>query len=367
MILVIVLLGWGLSGLASAATCTSNAGAVAWNTAANWNCGRVPAAGDSVIIPSGSTVRLNVDTNTLASLQIDLGGTLTIGAGAAFDVYLGGDLVNNGSITFTASGSTNVIYLAGANVTSTFSGSGTWLLDQIDFNGRNPRACTGTCTVELSGSPNLQFFNATPFAATSAVRTFNALGNTTATVTLALAGAQAIATANITYPNLVLAGNNNKTPAAGTLNILGSLTISNGTTYAGTTNDPSVNVSGDFTNNGTFTAGTGAVTFNGAAAQTLGGTTVTTFTDLIIANTGAGSTTLGINTRVAGNLSVSSGTFDLATFTANRTAAGGTITVAGGAMLMIGGTSTFPANYTTHTLAATSTVEYNGTNQKRGC
>jgi hypothetical protein len=274
-----LLLAWGADALA--VTCTSNAGARNWNTAASWSCGHVPATGDSAVVPNGSTVTLDVNTNALASLQINSGGTLGIAAGTGFDIYLGGNLINNGTINFFTSTSTNAIYLAGAGVTSTFSGSGIWELDRIDLNG-NVIACTGTCKVELSGSPNLQFFNATSFSALSGTNTFNALGNSTATVTLALAGNQTIATTGATYPNLVLAGSNTKTPSAGTLNIIGNLTVSAGTTYAGNTNNPAVILAGNFTNSGTFTSGTGTVTFNGAAAQTLGGTAAITFNNLTI-------------------------------------------------------------------------------------
>ena len=39
------------------------------------------------------------------------------------------------------------------------------------------------------------------------------------------------------------------------------------------------------------------------------------------------------------------------------------LVVAAGATLKIGGTGTFPANYATHSLASTSTVEYSGAAQ----
>jgi hypothetical protein len=66
-----------------------------------------------------------------------------------------------------------------------------------------------------------------------------------------------------------------------------------------------------------------------------------------------------------GNIYVDAGTLDLSSYTANRgtSMAGGTISVAAAATLKIGGTGTFPANYVTHSLASTSTVEYGGANQ----
>jgi len=370
------LVTWG--GNAYAAACSSVTGN--WGTAGTWSCGHVPVAGDTVTITLGTTVTLNVNTNVLASLTVD--GTLTTLAGSSADLYIGGNIVNNGTINMQLSTSTNTIYLAGAGITSTFSGTGTWLLDNLDLNGTAANPCTGACKVELSGSPNLQFINANLFAGNSATFTFNALGNSTATVTFNRAGNQAVATTGVIYPNLVLAGTSNKTSNVGTINVLGSLTVSSGVTWVGNTNNPTSNirgnliingsftagsgttsVAGNFTNNGTFTAGTSTVILNGTAAQTIGGTSTTTFNSLTVANTGAGSTTLLLNTAVAGNLSVNSGTFDLGVFTANRTAAGGTITIANGATLMIGGTNSFPTNYTTHTIGATSTIVYNGTNQ----
>lgn len=319
------LLGGAMNAYALA--CTSPVGAFNWSTAA-WSCGRVPANGDSAIVPNGSTITLDINTNALASLQVDVGGTITLAGTNGFDVFLGGNLINNGTLNFTSSAGINTIYLAGANVTSTFSGSGTWLLDNLDLNGTKAIPCTGSCRVELSGSPNLQFNSATLFSALSASNTFNALGNSTATVTFARAGAQTIPTTNVTYPNLVLAGNNVKTPGAGTLTVLGSLTVSNGTTFATNTNNPAISVagsitintggiytggsgavgvSGDFTNNGTFNAGTSTVTFTGTSAtQAIGGTSTTTFNNLVI-NKASNDLTINTTPTINGTLTFTSG------------------------------------------------------------
>jgi hypothetical protein len=92
--------------------------------------------------------------------------------------------------------------------------------------------------------------------------------------------------------------------------------------------------------------------------------TAATYGNLTISGL-AGTTTFtlaGIAT-VAGNLSITSGTFDLGTYTANRSAAGGTLTVSSGATLDIGGINTFPTSYSSHSLDAASTVDYYGTAQ----
>jgi hypothetical protein len=63
------------------------------------------------------------------------------------------------------------------------------------------------------------------------------------------------------------------------------------------------------------------------------------------------------------DLRVSAGTLDLSINSADRESAGGTLTVADGATLRIGGTGSFPGNYSTHAIGSTSTFNYDGTNQ----
>jgi hypothetical protein len=371
----IIVLTLSLSGLslwygnAYAVTCTSTGTGGNWNAAGTWTgCGGgIPATNDDVIISAGATVSLNANTNALASLTVNTTGTLSVPTGGNADIYIKGNITNNGTINMQSSTGVNTIYLVGAGITSILSGTGTWLLDNIDMNGNGGAlACTGACTVEIIGSPYLQFSNATPLAAATTTRTFNALGNSTATVEVNLAGTQTLSANGVSYPNLVLAGSGTKNIGTGnnqTINVLGTLTINSGVTLSTTRTGMTIQAAQDFTNNGTFTGTNISVVFNGAIAQFIGGTSTTTFSNLTIASTGVGSTTLLRNSAVTGNLSVNSGTLFLSNFTANRTAAGGTITVANGSTLDIGGTNSFPANYTTHAIGATSTVVYSGTNQ----
>lgn len=164
-----------------------------------------------------------------------------------------------------------------------------------------------------------------------------------------------------TFNNLTLNNSNGLLlPAAAT--IKKNLTITSGILNVSAYN---LTVGGNWINNASvnaLTAGTRSVSFNGTIAQTIGGSFATTFNDLIILGT-ANTVSLAANADVAGNLFVTTGTFDIGSYTANRTAAGGTITVANNSLLKIGGTNSFPSNYTSTSLSAASTVEYAGTNQ----
>jgi trimeric autotransporter adhesin len=111
----------------------------------------------------------------------------------------------------------------------------------------------------------------------------------------------------------------------------------------------------------TFNTG-GIYIYNGSASQATGNGLPATVSALIVTNTG-GTVSLGATVSVTSNLTVSAGTFDLGSFTANRATSGGTLTVANAAALKIGGTNPFPFNYATHNLGASSTIEYEGSAQ----
>jgi hypothetical protein len=141
-----------------------------------------------------------------------------------------------------------------------------------------------------------------------------------------------------------------------------NLLISAGTLTA---NNFNLSVKGNWTNNAStagFIAGTATVTFNGSSAQVIGGSFSTSFHHLTIASN-TSTVSLGASQSIGGNLTVSTGTFDLLTYTVNRSALGGLLTVSNNAVLRIGGTNTYPSNYAASTLTVASTVEYAGTNQ----
>jgi hypothetical protein len=134
---------------------------------------------------------------------------------------------------------------------------------------------------------------------------------------------------------------------AGTLNLAGSLTLTNGT--------------------GTLTPGISGsiVNYNGTtAAQTVTLSSAITYNNLYLNNTSGSWATLGAaitTANVTGNLRVQSGTFSNGGFAIAGTGTK-TFEVANGATFKVAGTtSAFPTGFGTVTLGATSTVDYSGT------
>ncbi|MHC1731100.1 MAG: DUF2341 domain-containing protein [Bacteroidales bacterium] len=120
-------------------------------------------------------------------------------------------------------------------------------------------------------------------------------------------------------------------------------------------------VSGDWTNNGNFShTGAGRVTFVGSE-QTISGTASHFFPHLTISS--PGSVTLGASVGLYGDLTVTSGVFDIGPFTVNNTSSGGYFTLQNGASLKIGGTGSLPTGYDEFLFTPGSMVEYAGTNQ----
>ena len=262
----------------------------------------------------GSTVEYNGTNQTVADMP-----------------YSNLTLSNTGTKTFAAgtTGISGTFTISGSASAQTLTNSST-----IDYNGGAQNIIvipSGYYSLTLSNAGTKTFLS----GATTIYSTFTISGSATADATTNSAvisyngpGAQTVLAIN--YYTLNLTSGGTKTFAAGTTGIAGSFTFGGSATANATTNSTTIS-------------------YNGNGAQTV---TTITYYNLTIAKS-AGTATLAGNTTINNDLSVSSGTFDLSTFTANRASAGGTLTVASGATLKIGGTNSFPSNYTTHTLSTT--------------
>ena len=112
------------------------------------------------------------------------------------------------------------------------------------------------------------------------------------------------------FANVTLTGAS-KTIAAGTITIAKNLTINTGATYLGSTNNPTLNVGGDFLNSGTFTQGTALVSFNGTVAQAIGGSSTTTFSNSVTNSNTSAALTANTSFNVNGTFTINaSAVFD---------------------------------------------------------
>ncbi|MEJ5308332.1 MAG: G8 domain-containing protein [Anaerolineae bacterium] len=236
-------LSWTISGLLRISAGTLTIGTNAGNSV-NYNTG-------SVITIEGGTLSIagRLGRNNDANRQVTYtqsGGTVTVvRVESTSSNYAGFDIGNAGS-SFTMSGGTIVIQRA----TSCTSG------DYLNV----------ASTYNVTGG-TLQIGNAsTPSANTMRINSTVPVGN------LVVDGS----TSEVTKPTAQLLNNS--------LTVVSDVTVQTGTTL--NANDLNLTVGGNWANNGTFTAGSGTVTFNGSSAQTIGGSSFTAFNNLTI-NSGA--------------------------------------------------------------------------------
>ena len=346
-----------------------------WATAANWTViagspSTPPAVTDIVQIGYASytnapAISSSVSVKTISfgsafasTLSLNAGGSLTI-AGAMGGVW-------SASATHTINANNQNITVVGDVLLS----------DGTAGRAINLNMGTGTTTIggslTQSGGANIVFSGAGNLSIGSNYNyTSGTFTRSTGTVTYTGNLTQVVAAVN--YNNLTInkASNIATLGSAATISgnllvtsgilllnastsITGNVTISSGATL--TSAIVTTSVGGNWTNAGTFTPSSGTVSFNSSIAQTIG---ASNFNNLTISKT-AGTATLTGNALIAGNLNLTAGTLDIATFTANRTTAGGTFTLSSNVTLVLAGASNYPV-YTTNTTFTTSTVHYNGT------
>lgn len=288
-----------------------NGGTISCNTNVTFS-GQLQVSAGSVTIGTGSNNFLfpNNGTITISGGALNVLGTLsdqpqsTIGP-MFFNMTGGTCTVGTGGSSFD-----DYAFAIGWSTSSTFNMSGGTLVIQ------NPQNFTGTPANAAANTTG--FFN----RATTSNFTGGTLqiGNASSpTRTIGIFSAKpaasnptnsALGAINPIY-NLEVVNANVTALLQTPITVSNNLTISSGTLNA---NNLAISVGGNWTNNGTFTPGTGTVTFNGAAAsQTIGGTTSTSFNNLTLNNTFATAPqiTLGINTTTSNVLTMTSGVVNL--------------------------------------------------------
>jgi hypothetical protein len=327
------------------------------------------------ITPSSGTFTSNNNTsyqrNRAASVSAGGGGadlfTHNLGTGSAnitnstfannaATVANGGAFILESTLVTTVSATTFTNNSAANIGGAVYTGGGSLLLDgtapTITFSGNS--APTGS-SIGVSAQTNVSGTNVViggdAYVGTGGVWTNNV--------------GSSLSPTNFIVDGGTFNGNNS------TMNIGGNLQIEPGAVVGGifNANSGTYNLSGNFTfmtgggPASAFNAGTSTFNFIGGAAQSINGPGTPNFNNFVVNKTAGTILTLNTNTPIIGALTVSAGILNLSTFNANRTAAGGTLTVSNGATLRIGGTGTVPSNFSTHAIGATSTIEYNGTNQ----
>ncbi len=309
----------------------------AWSIATNWTNG-VPSSTVAAVIGDASFTGNNQPTvNTTAACK-----SLTVGGSVSTILTLTKNLTVAGNIIINSNGTVN-------HPASTLTVSGNWT-----NNGTYANSST-SATVIFGGTAQS--------LGGSSITTFRKITINAGSV-------------------LTLNANFNCSGSSSLLSISGTLNPNEAPTYLVTVDNVIVN------NGGVLKINAAVSTSNydiGSSVTLSSGSIVeysSTILNQVITNgitystlrvSGAGTTktlagslpALRSTSSSVGNIYVLSGTLNLAGFTANRgtSVAGGTLSVSNGAILKIGGTGGFPANYTTNTLSLTSTVEYFGGDQ----
>ncbi len=373
----------GLSAITGSWTLSDNSNVARWNgavssdwfTAANWTTTEgtptlPPGINDIAEIGTVAFTNQPVINNAASVKSITLGSQQAV----TLTLTSGGSLTTQGNITGVwSANATHSINTDGQTLTVNGDLA---LSDGTSGHAINLNVGTGTVTVAgsvtQSGGANVTFTGA---GILNVGGSYNYVDGTftpgTSTIDYTGSGTQTIAA--LPYYNLQVnktggsAIISNATTIAGNLIVTqGILTLSGNTTVTGavnvssgaTLNSSSITLTagGNWNNSGTFIPSGSTVILNGTGTQTI---SATTFNNLTINKSGSTATLTG-NCTINGNLTLTTGTFDLSTFSANRSSTGGTFTISNGSTLQTAGANNLPAGFSTYTISPTSTTHYNG-------
>lgn len=311
-----------------------------WSTDGNWNPAGEPADSENVVIDGSASRNPEIFNSAKCNdIIIKNNGFLLINIGRSLDVngnmFIGqtddkddgiltlygaatlriaGDYIkkdqsvlNSGSSTVIFDGSGNQqIYSGGVDKEDDFNHilvskrSGTAsLADHIMINGNY---------IVTSGIVDAAGFDMAVSGSWMNIGTFYPQSGTV-TLNASTAGIWNIIVGNSSFNHLMINSTDTYQLSAD-MEVNGDLTISSGVLNA---NGFDIKIGGNWANNGTFNAGTGLLTFNGSGDQEInsGGTGVgKSFTDVLVSKP-AGSVMLLSDLDIDGNLTVSSGVFNV--------------------------------------------------------
>ena len=304
-----------------------------WSSTPGTSCtgngnGSVPAAGDSIEIqnfgaaatlaPAILTTTAFPSSGSLNNITIDPGATLSMTGpflGGA-SINLAGNLLNNGTYTASAANGAALMTFNGAGNQS-ISGTGTSTFGGLAFSPTNPSAIdtiaqnlvmtTTTSTLAVTagtldlGTSTLGSGSGTLTVSSGAkLRVGGTYPGLTGTNTLTgstvefYGAGQSVPTK--TYGNLLISGTG--ATATGAITTSGTFTLGSGSSFNAATFTHTI--AGNFANNGgTLTPGTSTFNFTGSAAQTIGGSSPTTFNAINFSNNTGTGPSLGNNITAA--------------------------------------------------------------------
>lgn len=308
--------------------------------------------------PQFTTLNINNTAGISPTTGWTVNGAFTVASGATFN---GGTSTQTFNNTFTNNGTvtSSGILLFSPSSAATITLTGTSL--------------SSTGTVEFGGSGLLTIIGNTPTINILTISNTNASGVTlpagwTISGDLNISAGATLNGSSYSYSvngSFVNSGNFNGQTSTITMNgtaesisgagtTFNNLVIANGATINA---NSGFNISGNFTENGTLDATGQNISFTGNTPSTIDGTTNPITLDILTISKASAATTLAQNINGINLLAITSGTFDISTYTISEEAGLGTLRIDANALLRIGGTNGLPT-FTAYDFDPASTVEY---------
>ena len=345
-----------------------------WEQTQNWTAGNIPLSTDDVLIPGGLDYYPSLTASSSAvanSIEIEIGASITANSYNITVSGFGGAWLNQGTfypgtgtVTFNHGVSAEIVTIAG-----------TTNLYNISVGANTSIAPVSGSILRIEGAATPTPTSKADWSAINSTVEWNGVDQNILNPT-GFSG-------NSGYYNLILSGSGIKTMPGTALSVLGDFTLS-GTATATAASAISVGgilkintgatfetgafdhtVGGNFDNSGTFTSSSGQIiTMSGSSAQSILGTTATTFEKLTINNSAGVNiyTDVTVNntlTLTIGNLNVGATTL---TINGDAAKTSGFINVTTLSSLSFGGTTTLsPASSLFYTVPVINNLTINRT------